>query len=112
MSDTSCGASAARSAETAIPKASESQTACAPSRRAVSLLPGAARPRDLRGRPVLEEVEDREGAAEDRERDAERSELRPAEVADDRGVDEEVERLRRECAQRREREPDDLAVVP
>ena len=76
------------------------------------LLAGSARARDLRGRPVLEEVEDRERAAEDRERDAERGELRPAEVPDDRGVDEEVERLRRERAQRREREPEDLAVVP
>ena len=68
--------------------------------------------RDLRGRPVLQEVEDREDAAEDGERDAERRELRPAEVADDRGVDEEVERLRRERAQRRKREAEDLAVVP
>ena len=32
------------------------------------LLPGAPRSRDLRGRPVLEEVEDREDAAEDRRR--------------------------------------------
>ena len=76
------------------------------------LLARAAGARDLGGRPVLEEVEDREEPAEDRERDAERGELRAAEVADDRGVDEQVERLRRERAERRERQPEDLPVVP
>ena len=104
MSETSCGASTAMSAETARPNASESQTACAPSLPRGLLLPRTAGTRDLRGRPVLEEVEDRERPAEDREGDAERRELRAPEVTDDRGVDEEVERLRRERAQRRERE--------
>ena len=75
-------------------------------------LAGPARARHLRGRPVLEEVEDRERAAEDRERDPERGELRAAEVAHDRRVDEEVDGLGRERAQRGQREPDDLAVVP
>ena len=75
------------------------------------LLPGATRTSHLRGRAVLEEVEDREGAAEDRDRDPERGELGPTEMSDDRRVDEEVERFGRERAQRREREPEDLAVV-
>ncbi len=75
------------------------------------LLARSARARHLRGRPVLEEVEDREDAAEDRRGDAERGELRAAEVPDDRGVDEEVQRLRGERAERRHREPEDLAVV-
>ncbi len=39
MSSTSCGANAARSADTAIPNPRESHTACAPSRRAVSSSP-------------------------------------------------------------------------
>src|SRR5206468_12860513 len=65
----------------------------------------------LRGRAVLEEVEDRERPAEDRERDAESRELLATEVADDRGVDEQVHRLRCERSQRRKRERDDLAVV-
>ena len=68
------------------------------------LLPRPARARDLRGRPVLEEVEDRERPAEDGERDAERRELVSPEMADDRGVDEQVERLGGERAQRRKRE--------
>ena len=68
------------------------------------LLPRSACAGDLCGRAVLQEVEDRERPAEDRERDAERRELGAPEVADDRRVDEEVERLRRECAQRRQRE--------
>ena len=76
------------------------------------LLARASRTRHLRGRPVLQEVEDREEPAEDRERDPERCELRAPEMADDRGVDEEVERLRRERAERRDRQPDDLPVVP
>jgi hypothetical protein len=66
---------------------------------------------DLRRRPVLEEVEDREEPAEDREGDAESGELGPSEMTDDRSVDEEIERLRSEGAQRGEREPHDLAVV-
>ncbi len=71
----------------------------------------ARRARDDRRRPVREEVEDRERAREHRSREAERGDLRPAEVADDRRVGEDVERLRRERAERRQREPDDLAVV-
>ena len=76
------------------------------------LLPRSAGASDLGRRPVLEEVEDGKKPAEQRERDAECGELRSSEVADDRGVDEEVERLGRERAQRGKREPQDLAVVP
>ena len=74
------------------------------------VLAGPCRPRDLGGRPVLEEVERREHG-ERRRRGAERGELRAAEVPDDRGVDEDVERLGGERAERRKREPEDLAVV-
>ena len=69
------------------------------------VLPGAARPRDDGGRPVREEVEGRERAGEHDAGQAERGDLGPAEVADDRGVDEHVQRLRRERAERRQREP-------
>jgi len=41
----------------------------------------------------------------------ERRELRRPEVADDRRVDEQVQRLGRERAERRQGEPEDLAVV-
>ena len=76
------------------------------------LLAGASRPRDLRGRPVLEEVEDPEQPREHRRGDPERGELGAAEVADDRRVDEDVERLGRERPQRRHGEAQDLPVVP
>ena len=92
-----------------VPKPSESHSACAPRRAAVSPR-RPRRPRDLRRRAVLEEVEHREH----RQRgggDAEGGELRPAEVADDGGVDEDVERLRCERAERGNRKAEDLAVV-
>ena len=62
-------------------------------------------------RPVGEEVEDREGAREHGARKAERRDLRPAEMADDCRVGEDVQRLGRERAERRQREADDLAIV-
>ena len=68
------------------------------------------RSRDLRGRAVLEEVEGREHGQHGCRR-GQRRELLPAEVPDDRGVDEDVERLRSEGAERRHRKPKDLAVV-
>ena len=43
--------------------------------------------------------------------DREAGELRGAEVADDRGVDQQVERLGRQRAEGREREVQDLAVA-
>ena len=75
------------------------------------LLAGTRRPADLGGRAVLEEVEEPEQAREHERRDPERGQLRPAEMADDRRVDEDVGRLRRERPERRHREPEDLAVV-
>ena len=95
-----------------MPNASESQT------RLRAEPPRGLAPPPLRRRratcavvPYWRKLKIANSAAEDGERDPERGELRPAEVADDRRVDEEVERLRRERAQRREREPEDLAVV-
>ena len=93
------------------PMTSASHCACAPTRAASSLAAGAVQPRDLRRRPVGEEVEDGERGRQHRRRDRERGELRRAEVADDRGVDEHVERLGGERAERRHGEPEDLAVV-
>ena len=94
-----------------IPTARQSQSACAAELPRRPLLPGARRPPDLGGRPVLEEVEDREERAEHDGGDPERGELRAAEVADDRRVDEDVERLGGERAERRHGEAEDLAVV-
>ena len=61
--------------------------------------------------PVLQEVEDGEDATQHCERDPERRELLAAQVPDDGRVDEEVQRLGSERAQRRKRETGDLAVV-
>ena len=69
------------------------------------------RPRHLRRRPVGEEVEDREAADQDRAGQGQRRELDRAEMTDDRGVDEHLERLGRERAERGHREVEDLAVV-
>ena len=61
--------------------------------------------------PYWRKLKIAKSAAEDDRGDPERGELRAAEVADDRRVDEDVERLGRERAERRHREPEDLAVV-
>ena len=71
----------------------------------------SGRAADLRSRPVLEEVEDAEEAGQHRGSDPERRQLLPAEMTDDRRVDEEVQRLGRQRAERRHRELQDLAVV-
>src|SRR5205085_1581057 len=68
-------------------------------------------PRHDRRCPVGEEVEDRERPCQNASGKAERSELRAAEVADDRGVDEDVERLCGQRAESRQREPQDLAIM-
>jgi hypothetical protein len=72
---------------------------------------GPGRARHDGGRSVREEVEDRERPGEDGSGEPERCELRAAEVADDRGVDEDVQRLGGERAERRQRQPQDLLVV-
>ena len=79
--------------------------------RRLARLARAVQPRHLRGRAVGEEVEDGEGGAQHARRDRQRRELRRAEVADDRRVDEHVQRLGGERAERRDGEPEDLAVV-
>ena len=73
---------------------------------------GADAAGDRGGRAVGEEVEDAERHAEHGAGDAEPAERPGAEVPDDRGVGQDVERLGRERAERRDREPQDLAVVP
>jgi hypothetical protein len=75
------------------------------------LLARAVQARHLSGRPVGQEVEERERPGEQRRGDGERRELLRPEVPDHRRVGEQVERLGRERAERRQREPEDLAVV-
>jgi len=60
-----------------------------------------ARAGDDGRRPVGQEVEDRERACEHRPGEPERGQLRPTEMADDRRVDEHVQRLGGERAERR-----------
>ena len=79
--------------------------------RRILLPAGSRRARDDGGRAVREEVEDRERAGEHRPREPQCGDLRPAEVADDGGVGEDVERLRGERAEGGQSEPEDLAVV-
>ena len=60
---------------------------------------------DGRRRPVGKEDEDRVAGEEHRRRDGEAAELRRAQVADDRGVGEDVERFGDERAERRDGQP-------
>ena len=75
------------------------------------LLARSRRACDHRRRPVREEVEDREGPREHGAGEPEGCDLRTAEMADDGRVGKDVERFGREGAERRERQPQDLAVV-
>ena len=75
------------------------------------LAPRAVVARNLRGGAVRQEVEDREGAGEHGAGERERRELRGAEVTDDCRVNQDVERLRGECAECRQGEFQDLPVV-
>ena len=81
-----------------------------PEPRRGQVLSCSGRPRDLRRRPVLEEVEHPEHGEHGRG-EAECGELRAAEVTDDGGVDEDVERLGCERPEGRDRKAEDLAVV-
>jgi hypothetical protein len=65
----------------------------------------------VRGRRVREEVAQRDDRREEHGGQRECCKLRRPEVADDRRVDEQVQRLGRERAERRQGEPEDLAVV-
>jgi hypothetical protein len=75
------------------------------------LLPGAVQPRHLRGRAVDEEVAQADDGAEHRRRECQRGQLARPEMADDRRVGEQVQRLGSERAEGRQRQPYDLAVV-
>ena len=84
-------------------------TAPASRRSAASLLAArAVQAGDVRGRAVGEEVEDRERRREHRRGDRERRELRRPEVPDDRRVDEHVQRLGGQRAERGDGEREDL----
>ena len=63
-----------------------------------------------RGRAVGQEVEDAERRGEHRAGDTEPAELMRAEVPDDRGVGEDVQRLGDQRAERRHRKPQDLPI--
>jgi hypothetical protein len=67
--------------------------------------------RHLRRRAVGEEVEEREGAGEERGGDRQRGQLLGAEMADHRGVRQEVQRLGGERAECGQGEAEDLPVV-
>jgi hypothetical protein len=77
----------------------------------VGLASRAVQSRDMRGRRVGEEVAQRDDGRQQRRGERERGELRRAEMADDRRVGEQVQRLGGERAERRQREAQDLAVV-
>ena len=72
---------------------------------------GADPARDAAGGAVGQEDAQADHRLEDGGRDAEAGERRGAEVADDRGVGEQEERLGDQREQRREREPEDLPVA-
>ena len=76
-----------------------------------ALVAGAEVPGDDARRAVGEEDEDAGARDEGGARDAEPGELGRAEVADDRGVGEQEERLGDEREEGRDREPEDLAAV-
>ena len=91
------------------PAARASQVACTPTSSASGSRPAPYR-RAARGRrPVLEERAEAEDLGEQRAGDCEAGQRHAAEVPDDRRVAQHVERLGGQCAQRRQREPDDLA---
>jgi hypothetical protein len=69
------------------------------------------KPRDVRGRRVGQEVAQGDDGRQERRGQRERRQLPGSEVADDGGIDEQVQGLGRERAQRREGETQDLAVV-
>ena len=97
--------------EQPTPMASASHSACDADERGLLLAPRAVQARDLRGRAVGEEVEDRERRREHGRGDRERRELRRPEVPDDRRVDEHVQRLGGQRAERRARRARRCAVV-
>ena len=71
----------------------------------------AVQARHARGRPVGQEDAERDERREHGRGERQRRELRRAEVADDRGVDQQVQRLGGQRAERGQREAQDLAVV-
>jgi hypothetical protein len=79
----------------------------------VSRLPraGSRCARHLRGRPVGEEVEHREDAAEQEPGDPERRQLLRPQMADDRRIREREQRLGRERAEGEHSQPENLPVV-
>ena len=83
----------------------------APSAPASASLARAVQPRHARGRPVGQEDAQRDEVRQHRRGQRQRRELRRAEVADDRGVDQQVQRLGRERPEGGQREAQDLAVV-
>jgi hypothetical protein len=77
----------------------------------VRLPAGAVQPRDVGGRGVGEEVAQCDDGRQQRSGERERRELRRAEMADDRRVGEQVQRLGGERAEGGKGQAQDLAVV-
>ena len=71
----------------------------------------AVQPRHARGRPVGQEDAQRDEVRQHRRGQRQRRELRRAEMADDRGVDQQVQRLGGQRPEGGQREAQDLAVV-
>src|SRR4051794_21087763 len=67
---------------------------------------------DPRRRPVGQEVAQRDERRKDRRSQRQRGQLDRPQVPDDRRVDQQVERLCGQRSERREGQPEDLAVVP
>ena len=93
---------------TPSPSASQSAWARAPSRR---VLARPVQPGDAGGRPVGQEDAEADDGVQRRRGERERGELRRPQVADDRGVDEQVERLGRQRPERGDGQGQDLAVA-
>ena len=71
---------------------------------------GAVEARDLGRDAVDQEIAERRQRVEQRARERQRRQLRGAEVADDRGVDQQVQRFGGERAERGQRQREDLPV--
>jgi hypothetical protein len=79
--------------------------------RGLPLVAGAQQPAHRRGRAVGQEHEHRVEAEQQARRDGQAGELGRAQVPDDGGVGEDVDRLGDQRAERRHRQPGDLPVV-
>ena len=111
MAETSGTAGPATNAETARPNATESQSACPPSRRAVSSSPAPAARATCAVVPYWRKLKIANQPPRIIAAIPSAASCGPAEMADDRRVHEQVQGLGRERSERGKRERDDLPVV-